>query len=505
MKKNELNKNVILNEDAVKNIHCDEITAVINSNDSPKAMMNKLDDYHGSDIAEVISTFSVLNRRKFYRVCSLEMLAEIFEYLDEKQAGEYLREMDIHKASELISELDTDTAVNILSETDKDRRSLIIDAVAPDVRSELKLIASFDEEEIGSRMTTNCIIIDEDMTVKQAMNALLSQARKNDNISTLFVVDENKVFSGAIDLKDLITADSEVELESITATSFPYVYANEQTADCIEKLKDYSEYIIPVLDDSNRLLGVITAQNIIEASDDEMGEDYAKLAGLTADRKSVVKGKSDKKREEKGEDYEKLGGLSAEEDLNEPVLQSVKKRLPWLLVLLGLGMVVSTVVGAFEKVVAQLTLIVAFQSLILDMAGNVGTQSLAVTIRVLTDGGLTAKQKFRLVSKEMRVGLLNGTLIGVLSFIAVGLYIFFFKGKGLVYSFAMSGCIGISLILAIIVSSAVGTLTPLFFKKIKIDPAVASGPMITTLNDLVAVVAYYGTSWIFLLNVLKLG
>lgn len=426
MKKNELNKNVILNEDAVKNIHCDEITAVINSNDSPKAMMNKLDDYHGSDIAEVISTFSVLNRRKFYRVCSLEMLAEIFEYLDEKQAGEYLREMDIHKASELISELDTDTAVNILSETDKDRRSLIIDAVAPDVRSELKLIASFDEEEIGSRMTTNCIIIDEDMTVKQAMNALVSQARKNDNISTLFVVDENKVFSGAIDLKDLITADSEVELESITATSFPYVYANEQTADCIEKLKDYSEYIIPVLDDSNRLLGVITAQNIIEASDDEMGEDYAKL-----------------------------GGLSAEEDLNEPVLQSVKKRLPWLL--------------------------------------------------VLTDGGLTAKQKFRLVSKEMRVGLLNGTLIGVLSFIAVGLYIFFFKGKGLVYSFAMSGCIGISLILAIIVSSAVGTLTPLFFKKIKIDPAVASGPMITTLNDLVAVVAYYGTSWIFLLNVLKLG
>lgn len=412
MKKNELNKNVILNEDAVKNIHCDEITAVINSNDSPKAMMNKLDDYHGSDIAEVISTFSVLNRRKFYRVCSLEMLAEIFEYLDEKQAGEYLREMDIHKASELISELDTDTAVNILSETDKDRRSLIIDAVAPDVRSELKLIASFDEEEIGSRMTTNCIIIDEDMTVKQAMNALVSQARKNDNISTLFVVDENKVFSGAIDLKDLITADSEMELESITATSFPYVYANEQTADCIEKLKDYSEYIIPVLDDSNRLLGVITAQNIIEASDDEMGEDYAKL-----------------------------GGLSAEEDLNEPVLQSVKKRLPWLLVLLGLGMVVSTVVGAFEKVVAQLTLIVAFQSLILDMAGNVGTQSLAVTIRVLTDGGLTAKQKLHLVSKEMRVGLLNGTLIGVLSFIAVGLYIFFFKDKGLVYSFAMSGCI----------------------------------------------------------------
>ncbi|WP_443712627.1 magnesium transporter [Ruminococcus sp.] len=476
MKKTELNTNIMQNENAVKNVHSQEITAIINSNDSPKAMMNRLDDYHGSDIAEVISTLTVLSRKKFYRVCSLEMLAEIFEYLDEKQAGEYLSEMDIHKAAELISELDTDTAVNILTEIDKDRRSLVLDAVAPDVRSEIKLIASFDDEEIGSRMTTNCIIISEKMSVKQAMNALVSQARKNDNISTLFVVDENNVFSGAIDLKDLITADSQVALESITATSFPYVYANEQTSDCIEKLKDYSEYMIPVLDDSNKLLGVITAQNIIEASEDEMGEDYAKL-----------------------------GGLSAEEDLNEPVLQSVKKRLPWLLILLGLGMVVSTVVGAFEKVVAQLTLIVAFQSLILDMAGNVGTQSLAVTIRVLTDGSLTAKQKLHLVSKEMRVGLLNGTLIGVLSFLAVGLYIFLFKGKTLLYAFAMSGCIGISLVLAIIVSSAVGTLTPLSFKKIKIDPAVASGPMITTLNDLVAVVAYYGTSWIFLLNVLKLS
>lgn len=209
MKKTELNTNIMQNENAVKNVHSQEITAIINSNDSPKAMMNRLDDYHGSDIAEVISTLTVLSRKKFYRVCSLEMLAEIFEYLDEKQAGEYLSEMDIHKAAELISELDTDTAVNILTEIDKDRRSLVLDAVAPDVRSEIKLIASFDDEEIGSRMTTNCIIISEKMSVKQAMNALVSQARKNDNISTLFVVDENNVFSGAIDLKDLITADSQ--------------------------------------------------------------------------------------------------------------------------------------------------------------------------------------------------------------------------------------------------------------------------------------------------------
>ena len=424
-----------------------EITEIIRGNDSPKTMMNRLDDYHANDIAEVMSGLSLQERKKFYRVCSLDMLAEIFEYLDEEEAGNYLDEMDIRKASAVISRLDTDTAVDILSSIDKDKRALIIDTVDPDVQKEIRLISSFDDEEIGSRMTVNYIVIKEGSTVKQAMNELVRQAEDNDNISTLFVVDENGIFYGAIDLKDLITARSGTALDDIIATSFPYVYATEQTEDCIEKLKDYSETLVPVLDDSNRLLGVITSQNIIEAADEEMGEDYARLAGLIS-----------------------------EEDLNETLPESMKKRLPWLLILLVLGIIVSTVVGAFEKVVASLTLIVAFQSLILDMAGNVGTQSLAVTIRVLTDENLTFKQKFSLVIKETRIGFFNGTLLGVVSFLLIGIYLMVFKDKDAVFAFSVSGCIGLSLIIAMIISASIGTLIPLFFKKINVDPAVASGP-----------------------------
>ena len=247
--------------------------------------------------------------------------------------------MDVRKAAAVVSELETDTAANVLHELPKDKRELIMDAIDPEIRKQIRLIASFDEDEIGSRMTTNYIVIRENLTVKQAMSELVRQAEENDNITTIFVVDENGEFYGAIDLKELITARSTTPLESLIATSFPYVYANELIDDCIEKLKDYSESIIPVLDNSNRILGVITSQSIIEVVDDEMGEDYARLAGLTA-----------------------------EEDLNEPLVESMKKRLPWLLILLCLGMLVSTVVGAFEKVIAQLTLIMAFQSLILDMA-----------------------------------------------------------------------------------------------------------------------------------------
>lgn len=452
--------------------YVEEIVRLIKGNDSPKTLSEKLGDYHGSDLADALEQLAPAERKKLFRICPPELTAEAFEHLDEETAGTYLAEMDIKRAASIVSELETDTAAAVLHTVAKEKRLLIIDELADDVRDEIRLIASFDEDEIGSRMTTNCIVIRENITVKQAMNELVRQAEENDNISTIFVTDENDEFYGAIDLKELITARSSTALSDLIATSFPYVYAQESIDDCIEKLKDYSEDSIPVLDNNSRLLGVITARSVIEVVDDEMGEDYARLAGLTA-----------------------------EEDLNEPLRESMKKRLPWLLVLLGLGMLVSSVVGVFEKVIAQLTIIMAFQSLILDMAGNVGTQSLAVTIRVLMDENLTVRQKVHLVTKEMRVGLCNGILLGAVSFLFVGLYIHFFKHKGFGFSFAVSGCIGFSLILAMLISSAVGTLIPLFFKKIKIDPAVASGPLITTVNDLVAVVTYYGLSWVLLIGV----
>ena len=150
------------------------------------------------------------------------------------------------------------------------------------------------------------------------------------------------------------------------------------------------------------------------------------------------------------------------------------------------------------------SIIMCFQSLILDMAGNVGTQSLAVTIRVLMDESLTGKQKAELVFKEMKIAFSNGSILGILSFVVIGLYIALFKGKTFVFAYAVSGCIGASLLLAMVISGAVGTLIPLFFKKIHVDPAVASGPLITTVNDLVAVISYYGLSWIFLINMMHL-
>ncbi len=262
-------------------------------------------------------------------------------------------------------------------------------------------------------------------------------------------------------------------LEEIIMTAYPYVYANEQIEDCIPRLSGYSEDSIPVLDLNNKLCGVLTAQDMTRLTDDVMGEDYAKLAGLTA-----------------------------EEDLEESLGKSISKRLPWLVILLGLGFVVSTVVGMFEQVVASLTLIVCFQSLILDMAGNVGTQSLAVTIRVLMDEQITGKQKLHLVLKEAKIGLCSGFILGMLSFVLIGEYLFLIKGETAILAFSVSFCTGVALLVSMLLSSVTGTVVPLIFQKLKIDPAVASGPLITTVNDLVAVITYYGLAWLLLIHVL---
>ncbi len=451
-----------------------ELTDILRSNAPDDYIREKFEDYHENDIADILEDLTPEERKKLYRILGDELTSEIFAYVED--VGKYIEEMDAEKAADIIESMDADDAVDVLDELDDGKSKEIFQLMNEDAREDVKLIHSYDEDEIGSRMTTNFIEIQRGSTIRQAMRELVTQAAENDNISTLYVSDTDGTFYGAIDLKDLIVAREYMNLEDLIQTSYPYVYAKENINECIEELKDYSEDSIPVLDNEKHIIGVITSQDIVEVVDEEMGEDYAKLAGLTA-----------------------------EEDLQEPLSESIKKRMPWLIVLLFLGLLVSSVVGIFEKVVAELTLIVCFQSLILDMAGNVGTQSLAVTIRVLMDEDISGKEKLQLIAKEMKIGFCNGTILGILSFICIGIFIAVVKGKGFYFGFAVSGCIGIALLVAMVISSMVGTVIPIFFHKIKIDPAVASGPLITTVNDLVAVVTYYGMAWLLLIDVLHLS
>ena len=450
-----------------------ELVEIINQEERDDQLAEKLSAYHENDIAEAFELLDEKGRRKLYRVLDTEWMSEVFAYLDD--VGTYLEELEADDAADIIENMDADDAVDVLQEVDDNVREKLVSLMNEEATEDIELICSYDEDQIGSMMTTNFIEISRTLTVKQAMRQLIAQAEENDNISILYVTDEEGMFYGAIDLKDLIIARAGESLESLISTSYPYMLASDSITDNLERLKDYAEDSIPVLDQEHHIIGVITAQDLVEAVDDEMGEDYAQLAGLTT-----------------------------EEDLDESVGQSMKKRLPWLLVLLCLGLGVSTVAGMFERVMKQLTLIVFFQSVVLGMSGNSGTQSLAVTIRVLMDEELTGKERLKMVWKEARVGFCDGLLLGLVSFVCIGIYIMLAKAKPALYAFSVSGCVGTALMVAMTISSLVGTVVPIVLHKIHIDPAVASGPLISTVSDLVAVVTYYGLSWILLLNVIGL-
>ncbi len=451
----------------------EEIADIIRSKLTPKPMRAKLAGYHENDIAATLEMLKKEERQRLYSVLDLDTLALVFEYTDE--ITDYIGELTLRKRADVLSRLETSVAAEYLRELPEEDAQKLTGLMEAESREEIDLLNSFDEDEVGSSMTTNFVSIHEGIGVRQAMRELVAQAAENDNISTLYVVDEDETFLGAIDLKDLIIARENTNLESITVTSYPYVYANERMDDCIERMKEYAEDSIPVLDDENRLVGVITAQDLTVLVDEALGDDYAKLAGLTA-----------------------------EEDLDEPLLKSIGKRLPWLAILLVLGLVVSSVVGLFEGIAAEIPVVVCFQSLILAMAGNVGTQSLAIAIRVLMDEQITGKEKLFLIGKEARVGLCNGLIISVLSFLLVGGYLMLIKGIAASMAFSVALCTGAALLAAMVISSLMGTIIPILFKKLNIDPAVASGPLITTINDLVAVVIYYGLVWLFLLRWLGL-
>ncbi len=451
-----------------------EILNAIRGDLDDDQLLDLLSDYHENDIAGALEELTREERIRLYPILGAERISEIFAYIEDPH--EYMLELAPENAAKVIENMDSDEAADILEEMDDEAEAKIIEMLDEESSHDIELIRSYDEDEIGSTMTTNFIEIKNNLSVRQAMRALVDQAGENDNISTIYVTDENGAFYGAIDLKDLIIARDYTDLDSLISTSYPYLNDHDKISDTIERIKDYAEDSLPVLDENDHLLGIITAQDIVEVVDDEMGEDYAKLAGLTA-----------------------------EEDLHEKTGESMKKRLPWLIVLLILGVLISSVVGAFEPVVAVLPIIISFQSLILDMAGNAGTQSLAVTIRVLMDEELSPGQKFFLAVKEMRVGLCNGLFLGLVTFLMVGFYLILAKGYVASAAFPIAGCVGFSLLVAMMIASLIGTVVPMFFHKAGVDPAVASGPLITTVNDLVAILTYYGLAWMLLINLMHLG
>lgn len=445
-----------------------EILEIIKITTNLEELHNKLSHYHENDIANVFEYLNDEQIKKLYKIFDQQELSDIFSYLEDPT--KYIDALNNEQAADLIELMDVDDAIEVLEELGEEKREEIIELMDEEVVSDIELIKSYEEFEIGSYMTNNYITISKTDTIKQAMKKVIDGASNNDNFTILYVLNEDDTLYGTIELKDLIKARSTDELESIIKMNYPVVLDKEEISVASNKIKEYEIDSTAVVDENNVFLGVITLADLIEVVDDTLSEDYAKLAGL-----------------------------SSEEELEESTFKSVKLRIPWLCALLVLGLIISIVMKGFETVVIAVPVIVFFQSMILGMGGNVGTQSLAVTIRTISDDNITTKEVFRLIFKELRIAFFNGLLTSVISFIVVVVYLYISHtivndavGFNFIDICKVGVVVSISLLISMVISGLIGTIIPILLQKIKIDPAVASGPFITSINDITAIVIYYG-------------
>lgn len=449
-----------------------EIIELIKSTSDPAVLYDLLSHYHKNDIARSFEYLSPEELEEVYKAFNEQELSEIFSYLEDVK--EYIEGLEVEQAAEIIELMASDDAVEVLEELDEEDRNEILELMDEEVVDDIELLQSYDDDVIASYMTNNYIAVKKDCSIKQAMKTVVEEASRNDNFTIIYVVNEDNTLYGTIELKDLIKARATDNLEDIIKKSYPSILDLTKVQEALIEVKEYEIDSIPVVNSDNVLLGVVTTNDLLELVDDELSDDYAKLAGL-----------------------------SSEEELEESTFLSVKKRIPWLCILLLLGLLISMVMGIFEGAIKAVPAIVFFQSMILGMGGNVGTQSLAVTIRAISDTEITRKEMFRLIFKEIRIAFFNGLLIALISFVVVSLYLIISKTEidasyqsQYIPIFKTAAVVSSSLIITMVISGLIGTLIPIILQKCKVDPAVASGPFITSINDIMAIVIYYGITLI---------
>lgn len=400
------------------------------------------------------------DRIKIYTYLSPLEMSDIMEYIELEETEKLITEMDPRFATMVLEEMAVDDAVDILKELSIDEVASFLAVMDPKAADEIKALLHYEEKTAGSIMTTEFVAVYTHQTVRETLQRMKQLALSAETIYYIYVLDENKRLVGVLSLRDLIVADESDMIKNVMSEGVVSVSVGRNQEEIAQMMMDYNFLALPVVDFQNHLLGIITVDDILDVIDEEATEDYSKFAALS--------------------DYN-VRDVSP--------IQAAKKRLPWLIILLFLGMVTASLIGSFEKTLEKVPIVAIFIPLIAGMAGNAGTQSLAVAVRGIAVGTYGNENRWKLILREVSTGILVGSACGVV----VTFLIYFWKGN-----FFLGVLVGIAILATLTVATLSGTIIPLIMEKFNIDPAVASGPFITTLNDITSVLIYFGMATIFI-------
>lgn len=416
-------------------------------------------EIHPYDQATEFLKLDKNERKKVYAYLSPKEMSDVMENIDLEHTEKYITEMEPHFAAMVFAEMAVDDAVDILKELSIDEVASFLTLMEYESARQIKALLHYEEKTAGSIMTTEYISIIETQTVKETLQFMKEQAPDAETIYYTYVLDEQKRLVGVLSLRDLIISDEDEIIKHIMNENVLSVSVGKDQEEVAQTIRDYDLLAVPVVDFQNHLLGIITVDDIIDVMDEEASEDYSKFAAIT--------------------------DIDAR-DANP--IQAAKKRLPWLIVLLFLGMITASLISGFEETLEEVPIVAIFIPLIAGMAGNAGTQSLAVAVRGLAVGDYGNENRFKLIFREIFTGILVG---GSTAIIVIPL-IYFWKGNVF-----LGILVGIALLATLTVATLSGALIPLLMERLNIDPAVASGPFITTLNDITSVIIYFGLATVF--------
>lgn len=424
---------------------------------SKLAKRKYLKTLHGYDIAELYNSLVPLEKKELFETISIEDKATLITYLDPEQAGNLLKELEPALITKIFKYLEPDDLVDIINEVDEEVSQLWVSYLDTETVEDFHSLKDYEDDEAGSIMSTNIISLTTDMEVKDAMRLLIKEAPNVETIQTLFVIDKYNSFLGVVPLKKLIKAKSPMTIDKLYETSL-FVFDGDDVDEVSMLIQEEGIYQMPVLSNKHELLGMITLDDAIDAYEIEAIEDVRKLSALS--------------------EPEKAG-----------VFKSALSRLPWLFLLLIMTLPIAVIMSGFENVIAVYTILIMFQPLILDVSGNLGTQSLSTSLIVMNlDLDIKYRRHFK---DEMLSSVYIGIIMGLSGFVFS--YLFVLLSPTITYNgLIFSGTIGITLFLSIVISTLFATLIPKLLEMLNFDPANASGPLITTIVDISSIIIYYG-------------
>lgn len=427
-------------------------------NNNFKEIIANLDELHSVDIAEILSNFDDSQKEILLKFIPKNRVHEVLEEVDADTFSSLITLFQKEQKSKILEDMADDDIVDLLNDLTEQKRKEIINLLTKDSAEDVKELLIYEEDTAGGIMTKDFVVLRKDLTIEKAIDMLRKEAPDAESIYYVFVIDKDEKLSGVISLRDLIVAKPDSKVEEIMDDKVISVNVYDDQELVAKVVSKYDLLAVPVVDNDNRMIGLVTVDDVIDVLEEEATEDILKFSGSS------------------GTEYYE------EDALKNRILISVKARLPWLIITIFGGLITAQIIGHYKYILDINTSIALFMPILGGMGGNVGTQSSTLTVRSIAMGHIYGKEVLKTITHEISVGI----VVGIISSIIAGAAAVLLHGNPM-----LALIVGASMFVNIVTAAAIGTLVPLIFNEIGIDPAVASAPFITTTIDITGITIYY--------------